>query len=195
MEDAIETLKLAWTGKPFEYHGRTVQILPRPAQRPRPQIAMGGASPASARRAARIADDYQPLASRLYELYLEELASLGKSPSPESRPPRPAGVKYVFVAEDPDRYWALLAPHAFHDTQEYAGWIGARRGGGFSAVASADELRADGNYWVGTPDECLELASRSGALSFKPLVGGLDPDMAWESLETFAQKVLPRLQA
>ena len=50
MEEGVETLKRAWTGEPFEYQGRTVRVLPRPAQRPRPLIAMGGASPASARR-------------------------------------------------------------------------------------------------------------------------------------------------
>jgi hypothetical protein len=42
MEEAVETLKSAWTGEPFEYRGRTVRVLPRPAQRPRPLIAMGG---------------------------------------------------------------------------------------------------------------------------------------------------------
>ena len=77
MEEGVETLKRAWTGEPFEYQGRTVRVLPRPAQRPRPLIAMGGASPASARRAALIADDYQPLSPKLYQLYLDELAALG----------------------------------------------------------------------------------------------------------------------
>lgn len=192
MEEAVETLKLAWTGEPFEFRGRTVQILPRPAQRPRPRIAMGGASPASARRAARIADDYQPLAPRLYEIYLEELERQDKSPAPGSRPPRRAGTSYVYVADDPDAYWARLAPHAAHDTQEYANWIGDRPGS-FSPVTDAAELRTRGNYRVVTPDECLDLARQSGSLAFKPLVGGLDPDLAWESLETFEHKVLPRL--
>src|SRR5438477_147587 len=68
MEEAVETLKQAWTGEPFEFRGETVRILPRPAQRPRPEIHMGGASPASAKRAARIADGYQPLAPRLYQI-------------------------------------------------------------------------------------------------------------------------------
>src|SRR5439155_22222623 len=81
MREGIEFLKQAWTGEPFEFNGRTVQVLPRPAQRPRPKIILGGASPASARRAARIADGYAPIAPRLYEIYLEELAKLGK-PAP-----------------------------------------------------------------------------------------------------------------
>ncbi len=102
MEEAVETLKLAWTGEPFEYRGRQVRILPRPAQRPRPQIAMGGASPASAKRAARIADLYEPVVPKLYEVYLAELESLGK-PAPVVRRHMSVGEDpYVFVADDPD---------------------------------------------------------------------------------------------
>lgn len=195
MEEAVETLKLAWTGEPFEFRGHEVRILPRPAQRPRPQISMGGASPASAKRAARIADAYQPISPKLYQVYLEELDALGK--------PRPAGGlapgsnlsddPYVFVAEDPDREWALIAPHAAHDTAEYAKWIAGRRGGGFSDMADYDELRVKGNYRVLTPDECLEHARRHHHVMFKPLVGGLVPAVGWRSLQLFADAVLPHL--
>jgi alkanesulfonate monooxygenase SsuD/methylene tetrahydromethanopterin reductase-like flavin-dependent oxidoreductase (luciferase family) len=191
MEEAVETLKLAWTGEPFEFRGRTVRILPRPAQRPRPAIAMGGASPASARRAARIADGYQPLAPRLYEIYLQELEALGK---PWPSPPRSTsgGGLYVFVADDPEREWARIGPHAAHDTNEYARWIGGRRGT-FAPVENLEELRRTGNYRVLTPDECVEHAREQGGVTFKPLAGGLDPEVGWRSLELFADKVLPRL--
>ncbi len=85
MEEAVETLKRAWTGEPFDYRGRRVRVLPRPAERPRPLITMGGASPASARRAARIADAYYPVAPRLYEIYRDELSALGKSSASTGR--------------------------------------------------------------------------------------------------------------
>jgi alkanesulfonate monooxygenase SsuD/methylene tetrahydromethanopterin reductase-like flavin-dependent oxidoreductase (luciferase family) len=189
MEEAVETLKSAWTGEPFQYRGRTVRVLPRPAQRPRPLIAMGGASPASARRAAAIADDYQPLSPKLYDLYLDELAALGK-PAPAA-PPAGSGT-YLFVSEDPDRDWARIAPHAMHDNNEYAAWIGGRRGA-FSASMGPDELRRTGPYRVVTPEECLTIAATEDALAFKPLVGGLDPDIGWEGLHLFADKVLPHL--
>jgi len=32
-----------------------------------------------------------------------------------------------------------------------------------------------------------------GALCFHPLMGGMDPDLGWESLELYATKVLPRI--
>jgi alkanesulfonate monooxygenase SsuD/methylene tetrahydromethanopterin reductase-like flavin-dependent oxidoreductase (luciferase family) len=192
MEEAVETLKSAWTGEPFAFRGRVVRILPRPAQRPRPQIFMGGASPASAKRAARIADGYEPLAPRLYEIYLDELGNLGK-PVPEDNG-RIGSSSYVYVADDPERAWARLAPHAMHDANEYARWIGSRRGP-FQPASDAAELRARGIYQVVTPEECVVLARASGGLTFKPLVGGLDPEVAWEGLQLFADKVLPHLDS
>jgi alkanesulfonate monooxygenase SsuD/methylene tetrahydromethanopterin reductase-like flavin-dependent oxidoreductase (luciferase family) len=192
MEEAVEALKQAWTGEPFEFRGETVRILPRPAQRPRPQIFMGGASPASAKRAARIADGYQPLAPKLYEIYLEELKSLGKSEPVSDIPHKSGGGSYVYIADDPEREWARIAPHAMQDTNEYARWIGSRRGV-FAPVTDPAELLSRGTYVVVTPDECVELAEKTGSLTFKPLVGGLDPDIGWETLHLFADKVQPRL--
>ena len=101
---------------------------------------------------------------------------------------------YVFVAEDPEREWALIAPHAAHDTREYASWIDGRRGGSFSLVDDFDQLRTEGNYRVWTPSECIVRARERGALVFKPLVGGLDPAVGWRSLQLFADKVLPHLR-
>jgi alkanesulfonate monooxygenase SsuD/methylene tetrahydromethanopterin reductase-like flavin-dependent oxidoreductase (luciferase family) len=193
MEEAVETLKSAWTGEPFEYRGRTVRVLPRPAQRPRPLIAMGGSSPASARRAARIADDYQPLSPKLYDLYVAELAALGK-PAPDPGQAGAGAGTYLFVSDDPDRDWARIAPHAMHDNNEYARWIGARKGA-FSASTGPDELRRSGPYRVVTPEECLAIAATQDALAFKPLVGGMDPDIGWEGLHLFADKVLPHLES
>jgi alkanesulfonate monooxygenase SsuD/methylene tetrahydromethanopterin reductase-like flavin-dependent oxidoreductase (luciferase family) len=193
MEESVGALKQAWTGEPFEFRGQMVRVLPRPAQRPRPQIFMGGASPASAKRAARIADGYEPLAPRLYEIYVDELRALGK-PAPDRAGATVGAASYVYVADDPKRTWARIAPHAMHDTNEYARWIGARRGP-FEPVSDADQLLARGTYQVVTPDECLALAQATGALTFKPLVGGLAPDVGWEGLQLFADRVLPHLAA
>jgi hypothetical protein len=53
---------------------------------------------------------------------------------------------------------------------------------------------ASGDYLVVSPDECVALARETGSLLLHhPLMGGLDPDLAWESLELVASKVLPRL--
>lgn len=191
MERGIDVLTQAWTGEEFEYEGRLVRVLPRPAQQPRPQIALGGASPATARRAARIADDYQPLAARLYEIYLDTLDELGK-PHP---PPRriEAGPQFVHVSRDPERAWAQIAPHALHESNSYSQWAAGVRGGVYSAADDAQQLRASGRYLVLDPDEAVELATTRGTLTIKPLMGGLDPDIGWESIQLVADEVLPRL--
>jgi alkanesulfonate monooxygenase SsuD/methylene tetrahydromethanopterin reductase-like flavin-dependent oxidoreductase (luciferase family) len=194
MEDGITFLRQAWTGEPFEFDGRTVQVLPRPAQRPRPDIIVGGASPASALRAARLGDGYSPIAPRLYQIYLDELARLGK-PIPEGDAViSGGGASIVAVSEDPDRTWAAIEPNLLHDAVVYAGWTSGRRGAMFAEIATAEELRASDQYRVLTPDQCVELAQRSGALTFRPLLGGIDPDLAWESLMLFGDQVLPRLE-
>ena len=178
MAEGIEFLKRAWTGEPFEFQGRTVQVLPRPAQQPRPRIVLGGASPASARRAARIADAYAPIAPRLYEIYLEELARLGK-PEPEGGDPQVAqSTAVVAVSDDPDRTWNTIERNLMHDAAVYGAWTDGRRGSMFAQVGSSEELKASGQYLVLTPEECLSRAAHSATVRFRPLVGGIDPGIA-----------------
>jgi alkanesulfonate monooxygenase SsuD/methylene tetrahydromethanopterin reductase-like flavin-dependent oxidoreductase (luciferase family) len=194
MRDTILFLQQAWTGEPFEWEGRTVHVLPRPAQRPRPRIIVGGASPASARRAARIGDAYAPIHPRLYEIYLEEMAKLGK-PVPEDvgGPITGAGGGVVAVSEDPERTWAAIERNLLHDAVVYAEWTGGRKGAMFAPIMTSEELKASGQYQVVTPEECVALANEHGALSLRPLVGGIEPRLAWESLQLFADRVLPQL--
>jgi alkanesulfonate monooxygenase SsuD/methylene tetrahydromethanopterin reductase-like flavin-dependent oxidoreductase (luciferase family) len=194
MERGIDVLKRAWTGEPFELDGHTVRVTPRPAQSPRPSITLGGASPATARRAARIADDYSPLADRLYELYLDALAELGRPAPATPRRSSAGNPLFVHVSLDPDRDWAIIAPHALHESNSYASWAAGARGAVYTATGDADELRTSGRYVVVTPDEAVALARRQGVLTLKPLLGGLDPDVGWAGLELVARDVLPHLQ-
>jgi len=194
MERGIDVLKQAWTGEPFELDGRSVRVTPRPAQQPRPSITLGGASPATARRAARIADDYSPVADRLYEIYLEELAALGRPAPAAIRPPVKDRPVFVHVSEDPDRDWPTIAPHALHESSSYAEWAGGSKGAVYTVADDAEALRASGKYLVVTPDEAVELARRHGSLTLKPLIGGLDPDVGWSCLQLVADRVIPALR-
>ena len=60
-------------------------------------------------------------------------------------------------------------------------------------LVALDEIKVSGIYRVVTPDECVALAREAGTLVFHPLMGGMPPELGWESLELFASKVLPRL--
>ena len=58
----------------------------------------------------------------------------------------------------------------------------------------AGELRKSGVYRVVTPDECVKLAEEVGQVLLHPLMGGMPLELGWQSLELFANKVLPRIR-
>lgn len=195
-EEKVELFTRALTGEPFETGNRRGRVTPGPVQRPRPPVWLGGSTPGAARRAARLADGFMPAVPdpALYDLYLGERARLGKDPGVLRRP---SGPLFVHVADDPDTAWARIAPHALHEMNSYARWAALAPGANpYVPMDNADALRAQGLYAVVTPDECVTLAESTedgAALILHPLMGGLPPDLAWESLELFAAKVLPQI--
>lgn len=191
--EGIEVLRQAWSGEPFRYEGRDVQVFPRPVQRPGIPIVLGGSTEGSARRAARIADGYRPTKPGLLDVYRDELTKLGTG---EPRiPPSLAGHPTVFVTHDVDAMWEALAPHAMHDTNSYVEWTREQPGVyRQSRLSSGDQVRASSGYLVLTPDEAVARVRDGLGLHLKPLLGGLDPELAWESLGLVESEVLPRLR-
>ncbi|MEH6593720.1 MAG: LLM class flavin-dependent oxidoreductase [Pseudomonadales bacterium] len=195
MDDIGPFLKKAWSGETFEYDGRTITITPEPFSKPRPMILMGGSSKPAARRAARDADFFIPSGPEIFEYYREELKNQGK-PDPGPMPAAPSTV--TFVSEDPDAYWQQIAPHVQHETNVYARW--AEKAQVFSPYKHydhTDDLRASGAYKVYRPQELIEEARAMVDLQpiqFHPLCGGIHPDLAWQSLHLFADKVMPTLR-
>ena len=55
------------------------------------------------------------------------------------------------------------------------------------------ELRDSGRYAVVTPQQCLALAVRDAQLTLHPLMGGIEPELAWQSLRLFESEGLPQL--
>ena len=196
VEAAIRTLRSAFSGEIFEYRGRQVRITPRPVQGAGPPILVGGAVKASAARAARLGDGFIPSVAdpALVRHYREECARLGRPIGPVTTF---HGSGFIHVTEDPERDWMRLAPHLLHELNAYSRW--AREGGAKTLfpqdVTDIETLKASGAYLVLTPDECLaHLRAEKAAgrdVMFNPLCGGLDPDLAWESLELLAARVLP----
>jgi alkanesulfonate monooxygenase SsuD/methylene tetrahydromethanopterin reductase-like flavin-dependent oxidoreductase (luciferase family) len=187
----------AWTGEPFEHRGTTVKVTPRPLQQPHPLVLVGGSTEIAARRAARLHLPFMPAIGdpALAELYQSECEKEGYE---EGWVLLPSGPGFLHVAEDPEKAWAQILPHALYDAQTYASW---QKPGMRSAVttyaATPEELKASGVYAVVTPEECVDLAEKAGpmaSLVFHPLMGGMSPELGWESLELFASKVLPRIQ-
>jgi alkanesulfonate monooxygenase SsuD/methylene tetrahydromethanopterin reductase-like flavin-dependent oxidoreductase (luciferase family) len=195
LEEIIHTLEHAWTGEPFEFRGRTVMVRPTPVQQPRPPIYIGGSTEASAYRAARLGDGYLPAAPGLFEIYQEELRKLGK-PVPE--PPKARGPLFLFVSDDPERDWPIVAPHVIYTSRSNFEWAKERGVGStpYPSVSTLEDVRASNQFAVVTPAECVELATSlpsDAELTFQPLMGALDPEVGWRSLHLFEESVAPRL--
>ncbi len=192
VQETIATLRSAWTGEPFEFRGRTVQVLPRPAQPGGPRIVLGGSSEAAARRAARIADGFMPSEAQFWTFYRDECERLGK---PDPGPHLGGGTDVIVVAEDPEAAWAALGPYFLHELNSYGAWAAAADGvaTGYRPVESVEILRGTGQYRILTPDEYaseLEAAGDAAFAMLHPMVGGVPPAVAWAHLRVFEQRFL-----
>jgi alkanesulfonate monooxygenase SsuD/methylene tetrahydromethanopterin reductase-like flavin-dependent oxidoreductase (luciferase family) len=196
VEETVRVLEQAWTGEPFAHRGATVLVTPRPVQRPRPPIWLGGSSPAAARRAARIADHFLPATAEAWNAYRRERIRRGKPDPGEHAAPL---ADFVHVARDPDAAWARIAPHALHETNAYARWAAeAGVAGPYREARDADALRAGGRYLVLTPEALVERLRALPAptpVLLHPLMGGMDPELGWECLRLVEAEVMPALSS
>lgn len=191
-EEYLAVMRQAWTGEPFEWRGRTIRVTPAP--RNPPMILFGGSTPKAARRAARLRCGFFPAIGdpALAVTYEAECAKLGFTGFVSL----PSGPGFVHVSDDPERDWARIVPHALYDAQTYASWqTPGQRSAVHVEAKTADELRRSGVYRVVTPAECVALAEQVPAIVLHPLMGGMPPELGWQGLELFANKVLPRLRA
>ncbi|WCO66029.1 LLM class flavin-dependent oxidoreductase [Iamia majanohamensis] len=196
--EAVEVLRASRTGEPFPFRGRTVHLTPAPEGpegRAGPTVLLGGSGPAAARRAARIADGFQPSTEAAWEAYREERLALGRR---DPGPPTTAPTGSLHVARDPDAAWSVLGPHLLHEARSYARWAeeaGLGDATGYPAVDDVDALRATGRYPIVTPDELVARlrAAPDEVVVLNPMVGGAPPEVAWEGLHLVETEVLPRL--
>jgi alkanesulfonate monooxygenase SsuD/methylene tetrahydromethanopterin reductase-like flavin-dependent oxidoreductase (luciferase family) len=188
--EVIETIQGAFTGEPFDYRGRTVQLTPAPYGAG-PSLTLGGSSEGAARRAARLGINFLPSVPEIWDYYRDEVLSSGRA----DPGPSPIGAnRIVALAEDSSRGWDAMAPFFRHEMESYAEWQEASGiASPYFSVRDADELRATGLYDVLTPDEYvaeLKAAPLPFAL-LHPLCGGMPIDLAWSSLRLFEHEVAP----
>jgi len=192
LEEYVTVMRQAWTGEPFEWRGRTIRVTPKPESPP--MILIGGSTAIAARRAARLHAGFSPAIgdSALEEIYQAECSRLGFD---GGFVVMPSGPGFVHVSEDPERDWQEILPHALYDARTYASWqTPDQRSQVHVHGDDAEALRASGVYRVVTPDECVALARETGRVILHPLMGGLSPELGWQSLRLFAARVLPRIR-
>ena len=195
MNHALDTLAKAWTGEPFEFEGHMVRVTPKPVQAGGPKIYMGGSTDKSAIRAAKRGYQYFPGHPDLFGIYEKEREKAGFG---EPEPYYKTAASFLYVSDDPERDWPLVAPHIAYATNTYAQWA-TERGTGqtlYTAAETVEGLKAMPNIKVVTPDQCYEYLCSlpdDTAINFHALLGGLDPELSWKSLLLFEKEVLPRL--
>jgi alkanesulfonate monooxygenase SsuD/methylene tetrahydromethanopterin reductase-like flavin-dependent oxidoreductase (luciferase family) len=196
MDECVDTVLKAWTGEPFEYRGTTVKVTPRPFTQPHPFVFIGGTSKVAARRAARFGLPFFPAKTieGLEAYYYEKCTEFGTT----GFCMQPGEVTVmVHVAEDPDKEWAEVGKHLLHEATTYHGWQTPDIQSSVHSYASTvDDLRAEGIYQILTPDELVAKAEEQGelaAFNLHPMCGGMPIDKAWQSLQLYVDKVLPRV--
>ena len=193
--ETIRVLQQAWAGAPFEHRGRTVQVTPTPFRAGGPPLVLGGSSDAAARRAARLGVGYQPSNGDSWEAFRAECEAQGR---PDPGDYLGGDTTVVILGSDPDAMWDAVAPYALLEANAYGAWAAAAGiTTGYSGASDADELRASGQYRVLTPAQLVADLEAQGPSAFAllhPLLGGIPPELAWESLLLLEHEVLPRLK-
>ncbi|OBI03032.1 luciferase [Mycolicibacter heraklionensis] len=194
MDECLQVLLKSWGDEPFEYHGRMIDVTPKPYTKPHPMFFIGGMSTAAARRAARFGLPFSPPMPmpEIEATYREELARNGRQGfvfSPEN------GNTVTHLTTDPEATWARCGRYFLHEATEYSSWaVPEVPRPNEAPTATIDELRASTKIEVLTPEELVAQcrAGRSG-VTLHPLIGGLPLDDGWESLRLLVEKVLPAL--
>jgi probable F420-dependent oxidoreductase len=108
MREQIEAMTEIWTNEKAEYHGDVVDFppmmtWPKPVQKPRPPVLVGGAFPWAARRAIRYGDGWFPIAGGArYGDPLDYLPRFHRMAEEAGRDPRSLPVTLGGAREDPD---------------------------------------------------------------------------------------------
>jgi probable F420-dependent oxidoreductase len=108
MREQIEAMTEIWTKEKAEYHGDIVDFpplmaWPKPVQKPRPPVLVGGAFPWAARRAIRYGDGWFPIAGGArYGDPLDFLPRFRQMAEEAGRDPRSLPVTLGGAPEDPD---------------------------------------------------------------------------------------------
>lgn len=191
VREAIETLRAAWTGEPFEFRGRRARVTPKPAQPGGPRLMLGGSSEGAARRAARIADGFIPSEPACWAFYRDECGKLGK---PDPGPVMSGFGDVVVLAENPEAAWQEIGPCFLHETNAYGAWQAAADiAATYTPAESIEALRAGDQYRILTPDAYkaeLEAAEGPAFAALHPMVGGIPPELAWRHLRLFEEAFL-----
>jgi len=125
MEEGIAVLRGAWADGPFSHEGRhyripSVDVTPKPVQRPGPPIWLAGRGPKPTERAARLGDGLIATpGTEIYAQFRRQWAEYGRTGTPPL-----CTFAFTYPTHDPARAARELGPHAAYRMDNYARWYG-----------------------------------------------------------------------
>ena len=141
--EVLETLQAAFTGEPFEYRGRTVQVTPAPQTPGGPPLLLGGTTTPAARRAAKFGVGFLPAGAEVWEDYRSACLEFER---PDPGPWLGGDTSFIHVAEDVEKGWEQIGAHAMHEANSYGKWMAdAGIGAGRRLHAVREPRRAAGD--------------------------------------------------
>jgi alkanesulfonate monooxygenase SsuD/methylene tetrahydromethanopterin reductase-like flavin-dependent oxidoreductase (luciferase family) len=199
IDQGVDIILRALSGERFTApDGRPVYVRPLPLQKPQDLLLVGGGVDATVRRAVRFGLGLSPLRHEMVDQYEAECRRVGREPGPRFSP---VGLSSVHLTRDPEATWPKVLPHLRHVIAAYAKWAAGEPNSNspFLGLLTNDEaLKHCGMFNLMTPEELLARAPREvsehGTVSLMPLIGGMPPELGWESLELL-KSVMPKLKA
>ncbi len=201
LEEGVAVIQQAWEEGNIGFEGKRWRFDDLPFE-PRPSgripIYFGGYSDPAYDRAARLADGFlvggRGDIAETYSKVQEKLSAHGRD---EEDFPFIASTT-VFVHEDPDEAWNIVAPGLAYQANRYAEW-GTDPGKPKPKPIQPEDLPHE-RYMVGTPDEVAErlisLHSRApyDHLCFWARLPGVSHEQALVNMRLFAFEVAPKVQ-
>lgn len=119
LEEGVEVIRRAWAGNADGFRGKRYELPEGLAVTPRPEktppLLVGAMAEPAIERAARIADGFLSTQNAHQQAYVDACAAHGTTATIY------AG-QWAIIAEDPERTWARIGPHALYQLNEYIGW-------------------------------------------------------------------------
>lgn len=191
-EEYLQVLRTAFTGEEFEWRGRQIVVTPKPKSPMEALVWAGGSVAASARRAARLRLPLFTMSTNpaIGDAYRQACAEAGY----EGLFMAPSGPSFVHISEDPERTWAQIGEYALYDATSYASWQTHDHDNvvALDSATTVGDLEASGMWRVVTPEQAVELGRTHGAVALHPLMGGIPPELGWESMQLYVDKVAPQ---
>lgn len=200
LEEGVAVMRRAWSGDTEPFVGKrfqlpAVSVTPVPERAPR--IFVGAHSLPGIERAARIGDGFLDSRNRDGALYLDALDRLGRD---RAQGAIYAG-QYAVIAEDPEREWARIGPHALYQMNTYLEWGAVSRSGPVAPYTDPDALLRAGTYRLWDPAAAVDaltdlLCERPQIkdLHFWAQLPGEPVDSGSARVELLATQVMPKVR-